>query len=1069
MSEALPTGDSNSPIQVNPAYTDPNVKSVDMVNPLISSASQDTRRSIDGVTEEAKKTAITKDPVAEYQEQQKAKKDGGKPATTLLDHELVEKRTAFSNTYMNSDGGETMRMFNAPVNYKPGGKGSWLPVKGTLKDDQQYNDAEAKKESLISRILPGKPFIKKGIHQDNGFLRTTFRPLGEEASSISFDQIGGFLITLLESNPQSNPTTGNYQDGTQYVKYTDAWKNTDVYYEQNNTGLKETINLRSKDVPTKFSFSHNGATLRFGYGTNGKKDGTVIAKLDNGNEITIPALAVFTKGGILDENAKLHYELDGNNLSVVVDSNWLNSQSDDKFPISIDPTYNWRGVSTSIPGGDWGEYWAYKSDGWSCPGSRSDCLMNVGSLNNNGPKAWRSMMHLPLTQVYGKRVIWANIYSERYCSAYGCPGYGGNKGYEVTWANCFGFHCYSGAPRAYGAIDWGGNFDSTALMQWISQNNVGDGWLMMKAQDEGDLGSWKSLSGARTFLDVQFEHLNLQSAIPILHEPAQNASIPVSRPTLKLSPVSDPDGDIIRYAFHLMDSKGNIVAHSGELDIYWWTIPDDVLVDGETYSWRGWVLERNASNQAVVESGWRPTETRNFTYDLRTGKDKTQTFDDVGPFSISLNKGNGYTGSASHSISAAGGSIGVSADYNTPSLTQQGLTGYYYNDTPSGRKLAITVRDANVDMAWGGYSPYPGTVQADNFAINWKGYFIAPQDGTYTFKSYADDTISLRINGVLQFDFGCCGWNTSGTNIVLKKGQAYPIDVWYAEATGYAAAHLEVITPDGATQRVPSSWLRTLPDPAAQDNQGLNAKFYQNTDTAANPSFAINDKTPLVFATKVPRVDINWGTGSLLPYDVGVYSDNMIVNYSGYVTIPVTGDYKFGGTSDDGMRIRLGGKEVTSLWTNHGPTDTWSATMRFEAGQIIPIQVDYFEGGGGAQVNLQWQGPAGNGVIPGTYLSSSARVIPRGWNLGIDPDGNIPYESLVVKSNGNAELVDSDGFTHVYSWTGSGYKPPINEDGYLIKNSDGSFTLTDVDGRVYSFSVEGIITSISSLPTHILY
>src|SRR5690606_1211760 len=132
------------------------------------------------------------------------------------------------------------------------------------------------------------------------------------------------------------------------------------------------------------------------------------------------------------------------------------------------------------------------------------------------------------------------------------PGFPGSRTYNATWANCFGFNCVSGAPQASGNIDGDGNLNATSLMQWLSTNNVGDGWLIMKANNEGDINSYKALSGANTYLDVVYQWTvpdpNQAPPLPTLNSPADNATIVVNRPTFKLNPVTDPDGDIVRYA-----------------------------------------------------------------------------------------------------------------------------------------------------------------------------------------------------------------------------------------------------------------------------------------------------------------------------------------------------------------------------------------------------------------------------------------------------------------------------------------------------------------------------------------
>lgn len=56
----------------------------------------------------------------------------------------------------------------------------------------------------------------------------------------------------------------------------------------------------------------------------------------------------------------------------------------------------------------------------------------------------------------------------------------------------------------------------------------------------------------------------------------------------------------------------------------------------------------------------------------------------------------------------------------------------------------------------------------------------------------------------------------------------------------------------------------------------------------------------------------------------------------------------------------------------------------------IPIQVDWFEHTGGAQLDLKIQG---NGYvaqdIPATWLTPDANILPSQWKLGVDADGNI--------------------------------------------------------------------------------
>lgn len=1063
-SELLPNTKSKaSPVTLNPDYKDPRVKSVeDAIGAPPPKKEEDKSPKISAVTEAAKSTALTKDPVKEYFKEREA--NGNKPKT-LTNQEIKNKRTADSYTYRNNEGGETQRMYASPVNYKK--NGNWEPIAGTLKDDASYNQKVGFKASILDQFVSKEKRVKRGFRQDDGLLKLGFRPLHEKDDTITIGVDGAPQLSIKPIGASdSSPTLQTAGDGTKYVEYKDAWKNTDLYYEQRGSALKEYISLKSMDVPGEFGFTVAGAKLTFGKGTDGKKDGTVVATFPDGTQATMPALTLSSMKTGPVSSPPLSYKLQGNKVSVAIDKTWIEKQPAANFPLVIDPTYAYYTYyHTGVPGGDLGQFIAYKSDGYVC--NSSNCDMYVGSLNDRGLKSWRTEVHMPFTDVYGKTVSSASIYTERVNRPYTWSGFEGNRTYWATWANCFGYNCRSGAPQAAGNIDWGGYLDATGLMQWVSQNNVGDGWLMMWG-NEGDIQSFKSFSGANTFLDVAYYNVaqNRRTDLPTLSVPAQSATVMVNRPTLKMNPVSDPDGDLVKYSFHLMDSRNNVVAYAGELDAPSWTIPDGLMTDGETYNWRGFVMERNASNPSIVESGWRQTnETRSFKFNLRAGKDVTQTYDEVGPFSINMNTGNVYGSFPTHTISSQGGDIGLGLDYNTPYLVRQGLMAKYYNNTTGTGQPAITVQDPNIDMNWGTSSPYPGAVQADNFMVTWTGFFKAPQDGTYTFGATRDDKISMGMKTTSSatqytpmFDYGCCGttWATP-TSVTLIKGQSYGITVTATEFTGAASAQLLVRTPDNVEQVVPSEWLAysgTTPD-------SMISRYYKNNDPVANPNFVINDTTPLVFSSTVQTISKDWGTNSLVPADpAGQYADNMIVNYSGYITFPYTGDYKLGGSSDDGLKIRLGGQQVMSQ-TNG---THWSSLMHFNAGETVSLQVDYYEATGSANLNLQWQGPGSSGTIPAQYMTAAPRSVPIGWTLSADPDGNIPYEVLTTNSDGSVQLIDSTGFTHVYTWNeaAKAYKPPVNEDGYLVKNDDSSYTLTDVDGRVYNFAPQGVITSVTS-------
>jgi hypothetical protein len=94
-------------------------------------------------------------------------------------------------------------------------------------------------------------------------------------------------------------------------------------------------------------------------------------------------------------------------------------------------------------------------------------------------------------------------------------------------------------------------------------------------------------------------------------------------------------------------------------------------------------------------------------------------------------------------------------------------------------------------------------------------------------------------------------------------------------------------------------------------------------------------------------------------------SDYLGVQLSGYVYSPVATTVQFETTSDDGAAIYLNGSLVLNAWIYQGPTITTSAVVALNPG-YNPINLFYFEGGGGAVLQFQYligSGPAKRSLL----------------------------------------------------------------------------------------------------------
>ena len=137
---------------------------------------------------------------------------------------------------------------------------------------------------------------------------------------------------------------------------------------------------------------------------------------------------------------------------------------------------------------------------------------------------------------------------------------------------------------------------------------------------------------------------------------------------------------------------------------------------------------------------------------------------------------------------------------------------------------------------------------------------------------------------------------------------------------------------------------------------GLFGSYYNNLqDPAGNPTAVEID----------PVINFNWNGASPI---TGVAGTNFAAEWTGQIQAETTDTYTLSTESDDGVEVYINGVLVINDYTYHGETlDT--ATLSFVAGQKYNIVIKYFQGGGGAVMQLLW---ATNGlptqIVPQSQL-----------------------------------------------------------------------------------------------------
>lgn len=597
--------------------------------------------------------------------------------------------------------------------------------------------------------------------------------------------------------------------------------------------------------------------------------------------------------------------------------------------------------------------------------------------------------------------------------------------------------------------------------------------------DSGNMGVWWSFWGEevpyKTFKTYSDMHLSVvydtPTPIALPLDPANQQIIVDTQQTLKVNPVSDADGEAVKYYFRVSTSPGaesGAVINSGWIDTPQWTIPDGVLQDGSTYYWHTYTLGATQTD---------PDWTNSFKVDLRTGKDSTQSYDTVGPAGIDLATGNATIEAGTHSMSALGGSIGLNLNYDTPNKAKKGLTGQYWN-TPANYNWTggvpkdiwgnentpnLTRRDQNIDFNWA-TAPMGSGTQSDWVYARWTGQFVAPSTGTYYFGGSNDDGVKIRVNNQDMYAQSCYSGvcYDMSKSISLTAGQVVPFVVEYQEGTGDAYSRIFV---KGAVpeQVIPRDWLFTNVTNEPQ-SYGLTGRYYTDTGDK-NVDTAASDPMRLMMQRQDTKLNLDFGNGGPA---AGLQTDKFMARWTGYLTVPAGGSYTLGMVGDDGARIKLNngafGAQTTVFdsWSYTGMSNRWGSSFNMSANSPVPITIDYNEDGGPASFKLIIRYPNNSEEeIPATWLTPQANSLPEQWKMGVDIDGNVAYERLRVGTN-SVILEDSSRSTHEYTYSNGLYKPPVNEDGVLSKNADNSFTFIDTDGRTYLFDAGGKLTSLTS-------
>jgi chitodextrinase len=203
----------------------------------------------------------------------------------------------------------------------------------------------------------------------------------------------------------------------------------------------------------------------------------------------------------------------------------------------------------------------------------------------------------------------------------------------------------------------------------------------------------------------------------------------------------------------------------------------------------------------------------------------------------------------------------------------------------------------------------------------------------------------------------------------------------------------------------------------------VSAKTFSATPSAACPAPAMSawtgcyysdqNLTTLGLVRTDPTITFNWGAGSP---DPTIPADHFSVRWSGVFNFGA-GSNAFTVIADDGFRLYLDGVKVMDHWVDQAPT-TYTQTVTTTAGNHT-VTLEYYEDGGGAVANLQWQAATSASVsdtqapTTPTNLTASAvssSQIRLSWSASTDNAAVAGYR--IYRNGGTAPIATVSGITY---------------------------------------------------------
>lgn len=223
-------------------------------------------------------------------------------------------------------------------------------------------------------------------------------------------------------------------------------------------------------------------------------------------------------------------------------------------------------------------------------------------------------------------------------------------------------------------------------------------------------------------------------------------------------------------------------------------------------------------------------------------------------------------------------------------------------------------------------------------------------------------------------------------------------------------------------------------------SQGLAANLYLLEDF----SVPIEDMTA---NTKPVLTGIAKAAHLTSENEFGGFSSNIFLELRGYITIPETAKYDFRLVSDDGSRLLIDGNILIDNEGMHS-SEAKDGEITLSKGKH-DVAIDYYQGGGGASLSLQWAkyGDEEFSIIPENIFSHQK-------NQQKNAVAYVPKHKLLKSIPGDQQpLTGVHPSFDLDSLRPEGFEPKVGGMDFL---SDGSLILSTWDAEGHVYKVEGV-------------